>query len=396
MAPHPIRLVVAAFFSVLSAAIASAAPLFVPAPALPITVARGSGPVLLGDINHDGHLDLVTKHLTNRAVTVLLGDGQGHFLPPLAGPMQFDFEPAWIALGYVSNGSIAIMAVANKDERHEIVRTYLASTNLSFSPTPTSSFSVDDSERGYKPWLQFTDLNEDGNADLLSANGRRNAVYVYLGNGQGGFSPGATVELESGTNIHTFAVGDMDGDGHLDLVSTTASGTPNGKLGRVTIRYGNGKGVFTRAHLFSVPPDPSVGTLVDVNGDGRLDIVLNHGRSKKLTILLNDGRGGFVPRAGPSLEVTHSAYAVLSADVNGDKRADLIVATVNDSSSSFESNIEVLLGDGKGDFAPAPGSPFPAAPGAYSLACGDINEDGKLDIVASSFESNTITVLLGK
>jgi hypothetical protein len=221
-------------------------------------------------------------------------------------------------------------------------------------------------------------------------------VRIYLGNGQGGFAPGATVELETGTNLHTFAVGDLDGDGHLDLVSTTAAGTPNGKPGRVTIRYGNGTGAFTRVHLVSVPPDPSIGTIVDVNGDGRLDLVLTQGRSRKLTILLNDGHGGFAPRAGTPLEVTRSAYGVLSADVNGDNHPDLIVATVDDGSTSFESNIEVLLGDGQGGFAPAPGSPYPAAPGAYSLACGDVNEDGKLDIVAASFESNTITVLLGK
>ena len=55
----------------------------------------------------------------------------------------------------------------------------------------------------------------------------------------------------------------------------------------------------------------------------------------------------------------------------------------------------VLLGDGQ-NFAPAPGSPYRAGPGAYNLTSGDVNRDGKLDIVASSFEGDGVTLLLGR
>src|SRR5438270_7896835 len=82
-------LLLAVFLTAFSSLTArAAAPLFIPAPGPPITVARGSGPVLVGDVNHDGHLDLITKHLTNRAVTVLFGDGRGHFSAPLGGPLK--------------------------------------------------------------------------------------------------------------------------------------------------------------------------------------------------------------------------------------------------------------------------------------------------------------------
>jgi hypothetical protein len=88
------------------------------------------------------------------------------------------------------------------------------------------------------------------------------------------------------------------------------------------------------------------------------------------------------------------AFAVVVADVNRDNRADLLAATVS-VTAPFESRIVVLLGD-RHAFVPAPGSPFRAGPGAYKLTVGDVNEDGKLDVAASSFEGNSVTLLLGR
>ena len=75
------------------------------------------------------------------------------------------------------------------------------------------------------------------------------------------------------------------------------------------------------------------------------------------------------------------------ADVNRDKRNDIVAATVD--------SVTVWLSGGDG-FINAPGSPFRAGPGAYNLAVGDVNKDGKLDVVASSFEGDAVTVLLGR
>ena len=91
-----------------------------------------------------------------------------------------------------------------------------------------------------------------------------------------------------------------------------------------------------------------------------------------------------------------AAFAVVAADVNRDKKADLLVATVNSGARPFESRIAVLLGDGVGGFVAAPGSPFRAGAGAYNLTVGDVNEDGKVDVAASSFEGDSVTVLLGR
>lgn len=135
--------------------------------------------------------------------------------------------------------------------------------------------------------------------------------------------------------------------------------------------------------------------VADVNHDRRPDITLGHGEGNLLSVLLNQGNGSFAPAPRSPIDVGVAAFDVVVADVNRDKRADLIAATVNSVAPPYESRIAVLLGGNRG-FVPGPGSPFRAGPGAYTLTVGDVNEDGKLDVAASSFEGNAVTVLLGR
>jgi hypothetical protein len=373
-------------------------PLFVPAPASPVAVGPGSGEVLLVDINYDGHLDMLTKHLLNQSLSVRLGDGEGHFAPAAENSMSFSYGPGAIALGDVNNDGILDLGVASKDSQRESVRILLGSRKGAFSLAPGSPFIASAPIEFYKPSLRFVDLNEDGKLDIVTANGRRNTVEIFLGGGRGGFSPGAVVKLESGRWFYSFALGDVDGDGHLDLVTASSDPQPNAGPGRVMTRRGDGKGGFLDAAgpTLSVAPDPRVATLADVNGDGRLDIVLSHGRSNLLSVLLNEGKDTFTPRPGSPINLGMPAFEMVAVDVNSDKNTDLIVATVDSVTAPFESKIVVLLGDGRGFFAPALGSPFAAGPGAYHLTVGDVDEDGKLDIAASSFEGNSVTLLLGR
>jgi hypothetical protein len=230
------------------------------------------------------------------------------------------------------------------------------------------------------------DLNEDGNLDIVTAINRRNTCASLLGNGRGGFAPGPTVTFAAGHNFYTFAFGDVDGDGHLDIVVASGVQGDGAEPGRVAWLRGDGKGAFkeTSAMPLSAQVGPRYLALGDVNGDQRLDIIISH-FSDQLSILLNNGQGKFAPASSYNLRTP--GYGIVAADLNRDKKSDLVIATVD--------SVTVLLSDSD-RFAPAPGSPFAAGPGAYHLAVGDINKDGKPDVAASSFEGDAVTVLLGR
>lgn len=363
-------------------------PLFAPAPApaSPVRVGPGSGTVILADVSGDGHLDLLTRHSLGRFATVQLGDGKGGFTAAPGGPLGFAYSPGDMKLGDLNNDGILDLAVTSSDR--DIVDVLLGNGAGDFTPVAGSPFTVSTSvERFNKRSLHLVDLDEDGNLDVVTANGRRrNTFATLLGDGRGGFSPGPVVRLDSDQDGYSFAFGDIDGDGHLDVVTASRGVYPGS--GRIVPQRGDGKGGFTNAFgaPLSLPPGPGGLTLADVNGDRRLDAVITHGDSL-LTVLLNGGNGRLAPAAASPYNLGAPAFALMVVDVNRDQRPDLVAATVN--------SVTVLLGGSRG-FLPAPGSPFGAGPGAYYIAVGDVNEDGKLDIAASSFEGNAVTVLLGR
>src|SRR5687767_13997237 len=112
------------------------APLF--AHASPVVVGPGSGEVFLADINHDGHLDLLTKHLLKQRLSVRFGDGKGHFVPAAESSMKFDYQPGAVALGDVNNDGILDLGIASKDGGRENVRIFLGNRKGGFSLAPGS------------------------------------------------------------------------------------------------------------------------------------------------------------------------------------------------------------------------------------------------------------------
>jgi hypothetical protein len=358
-----------------------------------------SGEVFLVDLNHDGHLDLITKHLVKERLRVWSGDGKGHFVPAAEGAMDFDVMPGAVALGDVNNDGFLDLGMSSKTRDQESVRIFLGNRKGGFDPDsgPLLAVGMSAEGRNYKPSLRFVDLNNDGNLDLISANGCRNSVEVFLGDGHGGFIPAPVVKLGHSGWIMSFGAGDLDGDRHPDLVAAIPGQPPESGAGFVETRLGDGKGGFTIAagQTLSVAADPRVAAIADVNGDGHEDIILSHGHTNFLTVLLNDGKGSFAVRPGPSIDVGLPAWDLVAVDVNQDKKIDLVATTV-DLKAPFTSKVKVLLGDGHGGFTPAAGSPYPVGAAAYRVMVGDVNEDGKLDITTSSYGSSGVTMLLGQ
>jgi Bacterial Ig-like domain (group 3)/FG-GAP-like repeat len=245
--------------------------------------------------------------------------------------------------------------------------------------------------------VAVADLNGDGKPDLVVANqysttGTNGDVSVLLGNGDGTFQP--AVNYASGAQYAvSVVVGDVSGDGKLDLVVANDCSDVNCTGGAVSVLLGNGDGTFQAAVSYASGALNAVSvTLADVNGDGKLDLLVANqcpagsgcttSRAGSVGVLLGNGDGTF------QAAVTYSsggdaANSVAVADVNGDGKPDLLVANLCADSSCAKGSMSVLLGNGNGTFQAAVSY---GSGGLYtsSVAVGDVNGDGKLDLLVAN------------
>jgi hypothetical protein len=351
-----------------------------------IAVGPGSGQIVVADINHDGHLDVIARHLMQREISVFLGDGRGAFRPAPVSRIALPYRPGMIAVADMNGDNHPDVAIASS-ERNEI-DVFAGNGTGAFARVAGSPFRASPSEDFFTRGIYLTDVNEDGQADLLTTNGRDSSFAVLLGKPGSWFVAGPIVQPPSNPLLerYAFALGDVNGDRHIDVV-IAARRDDWAQPGRLKILLGDGTGAFRENPVSAtIPSNPHSLTLADLNGDGRPDLVMSHSGSGTITVLLNSGGARFELAPGSPFDVGAEAFDVGIADINSDGKPDLLAATGG--------TIAVWAGDGRGRFQSAPGSPFRAGPGAYHFAVRDINEDGRSDVVVASFEGTAAAVYL--
>jgi len=307
---------------------------------LVLTVGKGPAPVAIADVNHDGYLDILVANADDRTLTVLLGDGRGHF--------------------HIASGT----------------------------PIPTGEGPND---------IAMGDFNGDGNLDLVIANTGTPYLTVLLGDGKGGFkpSPHSPFATSSYPHVHGVAVGDFNGDGKLDVV------TDSWGHDQILLLLGDGAGnLILPGQLFHTGKRPYQRLRsADFNKDGRPDLVTTDMDINAVSILLGDGKGAFHEAPGSPFLAGPAPWAVAIDDINKDGNLDLVVLPYDrDVHDPKDIGVTVLLGDGKGGFAKMPGSPspLPGCNGPDHVATGDFNGDGLRDIVVSCAQSNSLVFFLGQ
>jgi len=325
------------------------------------------------DFNNDGQLDLATANAGNNSVTVLLGNGQGGFDTAnhfITGP-----SPRAMAAGdFDDDGNLDLATIG-----------FLSAMSvLHGNGDGTFQIPVDTPIHGGSLAVAAGDFNTDGRSDLVytladSTNWENPAVAVMLADGMGGFTHLYANELGGAWSPVGLAVGDLNGDGRLDVV------TANDDAGSVSVLLGNGNGTLSYSagsSDFSTGPSPQAVAVGDFTGDGIPDLV-----AAGQTVDILPGRSGGTFGS----PIRHSATStgitsVAAADFNGDGKLDVVTANPADGT------VSLLLGNGNGTLA----APLDQAAGftPQAIAVGDLNADGFPDVASANSGSNSVSVLL--
>jgi len=340
------------------------------------------GQFFIGDFNGDGSPDVAifgTDHVTGQhAVGILLGNGDGTFqaaketilsVPgtPLTGicaAADADFNgDGRLDLTYLSNngGALSLVFLAGKADG-----TFAAGVATSVSVNTLGC-------------LASGDFNNDGKIDLAGAgSGGGGSIYMMPGKGNGTFQAPITV----GKGGQKIVAAQLGPDSNLDLVAERFD-SPVG----ITVLLGDGTGHFPTTHTYydSIAAGASnMPAVVDLNGDGRLDIAwigaANH--AEFVSVLLNNGDGSFALGKSYDADGLSPTVGFLAADLNGDRKTDFAFG-------NFASGISVILGNGPGTFK----ANLATLAGGRTLRAAQLNKDNKPDSLV--WNGNGSTAWLG-
>jgi len=303
-------------------------------------------------------------------------------------PLQVQ-EPSGIAAADFNEDGKPDLAVAAN------VRLYvfLGNGDGTFSPTAASPVGVpsppyDDFPSPYLGPIAVGDFNHSGHQGLAIGEFNNQAAAILLGNGTGSFVPSSAAFANAfAMPVNALDAADFNADGNLDLAIVNGVGYQS----LVALGYGNG--AFNTAGPFYSGGFSASAAVGDFNGDGKLDTALVSGGSAALggsgvTVSLGNGDGTFTLASGSPISLGTYLSAIAIADFNGDGKLDL---AVTDSSGNA---VIILLGNGDGTF----GTPttIPVGNGPEAIVAGDFNNDGKLDLATANYGDGTITLLLGQ
>jgi hypothetical protein len=343
----------------------------------------------VGDFNGDGRLDLAVANYGSDDISVLLGNGDGTFPVALSLRTGAFTRPSSVAVGDFNADGVQDLVVANSASRD--VSALLGNGDGTFQNARNFGAGISPSS------VAVGDFDGDGRLDLAVAYAGVfpdyvGGVSVLLGNGDGSFQ--AAQNFGPGKGASSVAVGDFDGDGRLDLAVAYAGRSPD-YVGGVSVLLGNGDGSFQAAQNFGTGNHASFVAVGDFDGDGRLDLAVAYiglypDFVGGVSVLLGNGDGSF--QASQNYGAGNVSSSVAVGDFNGDGRLDLAVAYAG--SYPDRGGVSMLLGNGDGSFQAAQN--FGVGNRPSSVAVGDFDGDGRLDlVVASSLFAAYVSVLLG-
>ncbi len=345
-----------------------------------------------GDVDRDGDLDLIlgtwrdlNQNRSSGQVRLYVNNGAGTFTDTTSSRMPTTRDTAAaLALGDVDRDGDLDLVVGN---------------NTHFWGGGQSQLLLNDGAGSFAlatftnmPFLSFNttavalgDVDGDGDLDLVLGNTRQQQSRLYLNDGTGVFTDGTHGRLPTrNDNTNTVAMADQDGDGDLDLIFGNGYAAPQTRL-----YLNNGAGTFTDATSNRMPADSEetrASTLLDADQDGDLDLFLGNDAEfggSHIRLYLNNGAATFTDAtATPLPGRIQQTQAIAVGDVDGDGDLDLVLGN---GSFYYGTQSRLYLNDGRGMFVDATAARMPLRnEHAGALALGDVDGDGDLDLVVGN------------
>lgn len=328
----------------------------------------GGTETYLFDLNGDGHLDIVVNDLIGANTYVLQGNGDG------------TFKAATVFLSFA-----LLFTDVDGDGHPDIVGEVYPGQVQIFKGKPDGTFaaaSVIATVPANAQLVAAGDVNNDGIVDLafLIPPG----IGVLLGNGNltyGSLLPTVAGSVVSGFSHVGVAQGDFNRDGYGDVAMAVSGG--------ISVLTGNGDGTFVSADSYELGHAVGSTAIGDFNGDQHRDVAVTVSATYPL-LLLGNGAGKFTLATdqNQSYGTQPPSPSIVAADFNGDGKRDLDIVERTDAFPFGQPFL--LFGAGDGTF----GTPSPIDAGPSLV--GDVNSDGRSDLVFRSINVNSITTLLGR
>lgn len=335
------------------------------------------------DIDNDGKSDIITTNLNSNSVSILRNTSSNG-IPSLAAKIDLAVgtQPYSLAVGDLDNdGKFEIITAAASSNTISIWQNNTTNSTLEFNTR--SEFRTGSTPKS----VSVGDLDGDGKLDIAVANSTSNSVSVFLNTSKkGSINLTLKVDYVVGNSPNFVTISDIDGDGKLDIITSNNSSNSVSILKNTTI---NGTFSLSTKTDFTTGSQPAALCICDLNNDNKPDIAVTNTGSNSISLFRNVSSNGIINFIkDQEISTGTNPVSISASDFDGDSQPDLVVANLNTNSISILRNTNssnIISFNNKIDFS--------TSNNPYSVISGDIDGDGLPDIATANYNSNTVSIL---